>query len=304
MMSTIQNWLRRHFYVVNLLLVGIVSIFLGLVLTNMLKGCLLMKPARTDKAVKPRRLPSTASKDKGPKLFKSRFMVASRNIFCSTCEPTKAAPTENKVVASALDATLLATYVCTDAKFSFAAIRVPEPPRVLMVGTGEKLADATVTKVEPKRVELQRNGKLEYLELLKGADTGRKREVAQKPHPAGRHDKYGQGIRKTGPNSYEVDRKLVEEFLSNAAMAGQGARIIPNMRDGKPNGFRLYAIRPNSVYHKLGIQNADVIHSINNQDITSPDKALELFTKLRGASHLTISLSRRGQPVTMDYTIR
>ena len=54
----------------------------------------------------------------------------------------------------------------------------------------------------------------------------------------------------------------------------------------------------------IGLQNGDTIHSINGFDITTPDKALEVYTKVRSASNLTIDLSRRGKPLSMEYSIR
>jgi general secretion pathway protein C len=170
------------------------------------------------------------------------------------------------------------------------------------------VGDAELTRVEMRRVEFRREGRLEYLDLFgEGGESKRPapRKSSKKRRRRRKHaDKYDKGIKKIGKHKYEIERKLVNEFLSNAAMAGRGAKIIPNMKNGKSNGFRLYAIRPYSIFSKLGIRNGDVIHAINNQDITSPDKALELYTKLRGASHLTVSITRRNKPVTLHYTIR
>jgi general secretion pathway protein C len=43
----------------------------------------------------------------------------------------------------------------------------------------------------------------------------------------------------------------------------KGARVVPAVKNGKPDGFKLYAIRPSSVYSKLGLTNGDTIQSIN-----------------------------------------
>ena len=301
-MNQIQDFFRRHFYLVNLALVATCSSIGGLVVSNILEGYLISPPPKKKAR---RRTPRRKKKPK-KKLYKSRYKIARRNIFCSNCEPTKEVEKKETAVASVMDAKLLVTLVSPDdPNWSMAAIRLKEPARVMMVTVGQKVGDAEITRVETRRVELRRNGRLEYLELY-----GEGGEVKKKPTPSKRRrrrgvaNKYDKGIKKIGPNRYEVERKLVNEFLQNAAMAGRGAKIVPNMKGGKPNGFRLYAIRPYSIFAKLGIRNGDVIRAVNNQDITSPDKALELYTKLRGASHLTISLNRRNKPVTMHYTIR
>ncbi len=38
--------------------------------------------------------------------------------------------------------------------------------------------------------------------------------------------------------------------------------------------------------------------------MTSPDKALEVYTKLKTANHLSVGLERNGQKITEDYNIR
>ena len=52
------------------------------------------------------------------------------------------------------------------------------------------------------------------------------------------------------------------------------------------------------------MQNGDIISSINGMEITSPEKALEVYSKLKSASHLSLGMERNGQKVTKDYSIR
>jgi general secretion pathway protein C len=79
---------------------------------------------------------------------------------------------------------------------------------------------------------------------------------------------------------------------------------VPAVKDGKPDGFKLYAIRPSSVYSKLGLQNGDTLQSINGFDLTSADKALEVYTKLREATSLQVTVTRRGKQEQIQYSIR
>jgi general secretion pathway protein C len=303
-MEQIQTFLRRRFYLVNLFFITVCSSLGGLLVSNILEAYLI-RPPKEAKRGRRRRVPRKKKKKK-TKLYKSRYTVARRNIFCSSCENKVTEEGKEKAVASLLDAELLVTFVSDDPNWSMAAIRTTEPKRVLMVGIGQTIGDAELIRVEMRRVEFRRNGRLEYLDLFGegGEKKAPPRKTASRRRRRRRNTKYDKGIKKIGKHRYEIERKLVNEFLSNAAMAGRGAKIIPNMRNGKSDGFRIYAIRPYSIFGKLGIRNGDVIRSINNQDITSPDKALELYTKLRGASHLTVSVTRRNKPVTLHYTIR
>jgi general secretion pathway protein C len=96
----------------------------------------------------------------------------------------------------------------------------------------------------------------------------------------------------------------VDDLLSDAPGLATSARIVPSIKDGQPNGFKLYAIRPSSYFAKLGFQNGDTITQFNGMDISSPEKALEAYSKLRSVSKITIEIIRRGQPVSLEYTIK
>ncbi len=301
-MEKIRDFLRHHFWVVELALVGLCSGLAGVLAANVAAGYLVRAP----KPPKHRRRPAALPAKKRVSLLKSMYSVTRRNIFCSSCEAEEQKPgQEGKgAVASVMDAELLATYVSEDPTWSMAAIRLTKPEeRIVLVKQGAQLGDAVVIAIRPRRVELRRNEQVEFLDLL--SDKKKRRGPPRRPRPPGGYkrpqDRFAKGIRKVGKNKYEIDRNVLNEFLANAANLGRGARIVPS-RDGK--GYRVYAVRSYSVFYKLGIRNGDVILGVNNEDITSPDKALELFTKLRGASHLTINVRRHGRPLTLEYTIR
>ena len=111
-------------------------------------------------------------------------------------------------------------------------------------------------------------------------------------------------IKKVSESHYEISRSVVsEESLQAAADAG-GARFVPSLKDGKPNGFKLYAIKPDSMFAKLGLQNGDTIQAINGTSVSSADSALDVYVQLRDAKELQVSLLRRGSVITLFYTIR
>ena len=112
------------------------------------------------------------------------------------------------------------------------------------------------------------------------------------------------GIKKIDDTHYEIQKSLIEKVLANPMAIAKGARVVPAVNDGKPAGFKLYAIRPSSIYAKLGLQNGDTLEKINGGELTSADKALEIYTKLREAKTVTINLTRAGKPVTITITIK
>jgi hypothetical protein len=112
------------------------------------------------------------------------------------------------------------------------------------------------------------------------------------------------GIKQIDPTHYEVTRTLVDKVLLHPMAVAKGARVVPAMKNGKPVGFKLYAVRPGSVYARLGFANGDTIKSTNKHALTSAEKALEVYTKLRDANQLVFELERRGKPVTLTITIK
>jgi hypothetical protein len=103
---------------------------------------------------------------------------------------------------------------------------------------------------------------------------------------------------------FAIDRPGMECALAHPAVLARGARIVPFIGSGRPNGFKVYAIRPSSVYAALGLNNGDTIRAINGIDLSSPDKALQAYARLRDADHMELELTRRGVRMTIVYDIR
>lgn len=105
-------------------------------------------------------------------------------------------------------------------------------------------------------------------------------------------------VTERGPNTYDVEPGTAE-FVETAMQA----RIVPHFRDGIAAGFKLFSIRPGSIYDVLHIQNGDVIKTVNGLDLTSPEKALIIYSTLKQATRFEIELERAGQPLTLTYRI-
>ncbi|MBX3156359.1 MAG: hypothetical protein KF773_10200 [Deltaproteobacteria bacterium] len=110
-------------------------------------------------------------------------------------------------------------------------------------------------------------------------------------------------IRKIDELTYEVPRATVDAFLANPMALTKGARVVPSMKNGKPNGMKLYAIRPTSGWAHVGFHNGDTVHSVNGHDLTSPDKALEMYSSIRASDDFRVEITRRGKPVTLSIKI-
>ncbi len=112
------------------------------------------------------------------------------------------------------------------------------------------------------------------------------------------------GITRNSDSNFTIQRGLVDQILQNQAELMRTARIIPHEENGRVVGVKMYGIRRNSLLGRLGVQNGDMLRTINGYDMSSPDSALEAYARLRTADHLTLSIVRRGSPATIDYNIQ
>jgi general secretion pathway protein C len=111
------------------------------------------------------------------------------------------------------------------------------------------------------------------------------------------------GVDQVGPREFRVDRGLVEHVLENPIELTRLARIEPELVGGRVAGLRLRGVRAGTLLATIGIQDGDSLERVNGFDITSPEKALEAYARLRTATHLTLSITRHGQPTTLDYDV-
>ncbi|HJX62809.1 MAG TPA: type II secretion system protein GspC [Polyangia bacterium] len=308
-----ETLLRKYLWALDLVVVALCATFLGNAASSAVESKVVASiPAPSPTANKPRRPePTTPASSKQPE------GILKRNIFCSTCPPIieephpdggVPEPTSPEAVKTALPLALLAVMYApppNGIKWSIAVIRDTEIKSVGAYPVGGKVHGATVIEIQETRIYLDNAGKTEFLDLF------------EKPGPpapppaasaAGGTDplsvEMDKGIKKTGENSFEIQRSTLESVLGNMSLLSRSARIVPEMRDGKAAGFRLYAVKPDGPFAKIGMQNGDVIASINGLEITSPEKALEVYAKLKSASHLSLGMETNGKKVTKDYTIR
>lgn len=112
------------------------------------------------------------------------------------------------------------------------------------------------------------------------------------------------GIQKVDDKTFNIDRNVVDKIIENQAELMRSARIIPEQQDGKVVGIRLLNIRPDTLLGKLGLQTGDMLKSINGFDMTSPEKALEAYAKLRTAPSIQVGVVRNGKPTNIDFNIK
>ncbi len=313
--------LKRYFWVYTLSVIGMSAAFAGRTASHLVTQAWLAPSEEGSPTVRRGFPPPEKTRSKDVEA------MVKRNVFCSSCAPITPASDEpqaeqadsNAPRKSDLPVELVSTMVvpcpenepspCEDEKWSMAVIRdtstKEKDPALYRRGMALPGGSAVVVWVIEKKVYVRNNNRLEYLEMEGAAPPPKPAEAVALGTPGADplDGDVARGVRCSG-NNCEIDRPLIDKLLANTTMLATSARFVPSIKDGHPNGFKLYAIRPNSVFGKIGLQNGDTVKAINGMEMSSPDQALGVYTKVRSASHLTVSVERRGETLTLDYTIR
>jgi general secretion pathway protein C len=233
-----------------------------------------------------------------------------------TCNDATATP-----VRSDLRLALVASVLSEQPKWSLATLLDVGTREARIYGVGDPVQGATLVGLQRIREErditgnafkivavLCNGGTKEYVDFDEAAAAAEGGNVGVAPVPPPRLGGKApaapmQGVRMVSDNKYDISRTVLDQQLSNLSTISTQARIVPSFKNGVANGFKLFSIQPGSLYASIGVENGDVIQRINGYEINSPDRALELFQKLKESSHVTIELERGGQPVRKEYNI-
>ncbi|MGH7899182.1 MAG: type II secretion system protein GspC [Candidatus Binatia bacterium] len=216
--------------------------------------------------------------------------ILDRDIF----NPQRAAEPEPVAQVPDLKAKLIGTAPGTGID-SFAIIEDQNAKNQELYRIGDKVQNRTLTKVEWDRVTLKIGAREEVLKIV---------EPNAKPGTAPAPVVSNTGIEKQGDNEFVVERAEVDKAMENLNQLFTQIRAVPHFQDGKASGFRLFAIRQDSIFEKIGLKNGDIISRINGNELTDPARAMSMIQELRNEGQITVDLTRDRQPTSLTYEIR
>jgi general secretion pathway protein C len=173
---------------------------------------------------------------------------------------------------------------------------------------GDQIPDAgELLSVEKSKVVINHNGTQVTLEMPTD-DTQNPSPPGAMPEPVpivpSMPPMAGRDVERVGPNQFVVQRTSVDRNLQNMGQLFTQMRAIPNVENGKTDGFRLSEVIPGSLFSQMGLRNGDVVSAIGGQDLNDPTQAIALLNSLRNASSLSITVMRHGRPIDLNYQIQ
>jgi len=280
-----------------------------------------------------------ANKDKNKAKDKERVgdRIRKHNLFCPTCVPPVPVDENGQPIAEAasgpvdelgrptgpviqpgetktrLPLRLMATMEAEDPDDSLASILDTEAGVSGLYAAGDVVRTGVVVmSVDQAIVHLRNNATLEYVQLGDDApppppppEEPKEGEEKEEPKPDDRTIPGAEeAINCPTEDTCTVERAFVEQLMANPALLAKQARIVPKQKDDEVLGYKLYGIRRGSLPKLLGLKNGDMITAVNGEELKSMDKAMALYTKLRRASNLSVSIERKGKSITKEIQIQ
>lgn len=224
-------------------------------------------------------------------LFNSNTLGDSESVDLSAAViATQAA---QKATAAGGQLTLLGTVVAGEE--SLALIRVGAKVGVFPL-KGEVSPGVTVAEIGRRLVVLDDHGSRRELILKKNKRT--KAQAVRRSNDSAAQ----RGIVAVDEGHWKVSPALVKNARANLTSLLQSARMVPQVKNGRTIGFKMVEMEKGSLLEKIGLKVGDLVVEINQVQLDSPEKALQVFQQVREANNITLGLIRNGQPKTFEYS--
>ena len=194
---------------------------------------------------------------------------------------------------------LLGTAASNNPDLSRASVENEKTRKSIVVAIGQRLEGlkrVRVKDIERARIILDNAGKLEELALYEDDEKQPKRQPRQAPRQARR--------RPEPPRDGLNDRlaKLNGEDGQGISRLLSSARVVPEYDpdDGSMRGMKVDAIKPDSLFQKVGLQNGDIITEVNGVVVDRLEATSRIMNELSTAQDLVLGYERDGQILSFE----
>lgn len=111
------------------------------------------------------------------------------------------------------------------------------------------------------------------------------------------------GIDNVG-NKYSISKELLNDKLKDINQVLTQARAIKIQNPDGSLAFKITEIEPGGIFAYLGIQNDDIITSIDGRPISDLNEVMGLFGRLKNIDKLKLGVRREGEESELDYAMK
>jgi len=183
-----------------------------------------------------------------------------------------------------------------------AAIEETRTGRQELVGVGDTVGGARVTSIAWDHVVLAGPGGETMLELVPADERAAEPPAEAAPVEASVASRAT--IRQTSATAFVVDRRELAGAVDDMSGLMTQLRAVAEVQDGRPAGFRLFRMKDDSIFRRLGLQNGDVVQRVNGQAVSDPANLLAFLQRLRTEPRVALDIRRGAERRTMVYDLR
>ncbi len=163
---------------------------------------------------------------------------------------------------------------------------------------GDKIKDAQVIKIARNRIVLLRaNGQQETFFLRKDESEVDQQSPERWKYIARKVDDQTYEI---DPDSFKQEIETLGNFIERVSLIGVA------YQKGSPIGLRIGSLEKNDVGVALGLQQNDILISINNVDVTVANNRMQAYdaiSKVKVGDTISLVLKRAGENLTQNYKL-
>lgn len=83
------------------------------------------------------------------------------------------------------------------------------------------------------------------------------------------------------------------------------ARFVPNTTEGGGiNGFKVFSIKPGTIFSRIGLQNNDVITQVNDTSLSRADQGFAFYQAMQDEKEVRLQILRGNSPVNIVVRIK
>lgn len=240
--------------------------------------------------------------DSGPASNVDIEYVQSLNLFgdfnAEAVVEAPAEPTPEPVRRTQLNLELQGVIAASDPERSWAIIgRSSSDQRLYGIGDEIRgVRGVKIARVHDLRVVLDNNGTLEELWLY-GEDGTRIASSAPPPPPPSRS-------RSDEPSEDEPRTATVSaDQIQGARNIGDVVRFMVHTEEGRMVGYRVRPGRQRELFDQVGLENDDIVVSVNGIEVNEPQKVREVYQSLKTASEANLQVLRDGATHYIQITM-
>jgi type II secretion system protein C len=208
---------------------------------------------------------------------------------------------------SSLPIKLVNTIVLQDTVKSLASVQVRGDKDLQEVREGDQISDIAkifkITRLEILVKNLE-SGICESIASEKAREAGNPISVMSPAQSRQfKASKKMSGIDNVG-NKFAISKALLDDKMKNIAAILTQARAVKIQNPDGTMAFKLTEMDPNGIFPYLGLQDQDIITSINGKPIYDMNEVMSLFAKIKNLDNLSLGVKREGSDSVQEYSIK